>query len=44
LPRIHEVALRVGYRNANSFTRMFRKLTGQTPLEYRRGRRMAAEG
>ncbi|TNJ63464.1 helix-turn-helix domain-containing protein [Paenibacillus hemerocallicola] len=42
--KIHEVASQVGYRNANSFTRMFRKLTGQTPLEYRRGSRMAAEG
>ncbi|MDF2716281.1 MAG: hypothetical protein K0R28_3206 [Paenibacillus sp.] len=39
--KIHEVAARVGYRNANSFTRMFRKLTGLTPLEYRRGKRIA---
>jgi len=37
--KIHEVAARVGYRNANSFTRMFRKLTGLTPLEYRRVKR-----
>lgn len=42
--KIHEVASLVGYQNANSFTRMFRKLTGLTPLEYRRERRMAAEG
>ncbi|GAA3407896.1 helix-turn-helix domain-containing protein [Paenibacillus hodogayensis] len=39
--KIHEVASRVGYQNANSFTRMFRKLTGLTPLEYRREKRMA---
>ncbi|MEF3310651.1 AraC family transcriptional regulator [Paenibacillus sp. GYB004] len=42
--KINEVASLVGYQNANSFTRMFRKLTGLTPLEYRRERRMAAEG
>ncbi|MEF3305884.1 helix-turn-helix domain-containing protein [Paenibacillus sp. GYB003] len=42
--KIHEVASQVGYRNANSFSRMFRKLTGLTPLEYRRERRMAEEG
>ncbi|WP_409345016.1 helix-turn-helix domain-containing protein [Paenibacillus sp. MBLB4367] len=38
--KIHEVALQVGYQNANSFTRMFRRLTGVTPGEYRRERRV----
>jgi len=37
--KIHEVAVRVGYQNANSFTRMFRRLTGVTPGEYRRKKR-----
>ncbi len=38
--KIHEVALHVGYQNANSFTRMFRRLTGITPGEYRREKRI----
>jgi AraC-like DNA-binding protein len=38
--RIHEVAVQVGYQNANSFTRMFRRLTGITPGEYRREKRV----
>ncbi|MBP1992095.1 helix-turn-helix domain-containing protein [Paenibacillus eucommiae] len=33
--KIHEVAVQVGYHNANSFTRMFRRITGSTPNEYR---------
>jgi AraC-like DNA-binding protein len=39
--RIQDIAAKVGYQNANSFTRMFRRLTGVTPGEYRRDRRMA---
>ncbi|RAV23152.1 AraC family transcriptional regulator [Paenibacillus contaminans] len=38
--KIHEVAVQVGYQNANSFTRMFRRLTGVTPGEYRREKRV----
>ncbi|GAA3408774.1 helix-turn-helix domain-containing protein [Paenibacillus hodogayensis] len=36
--KIQDIAARVGYQNANSFTRMFRRLTGFTPGEYRRDR------
>ncbi|PQP81446.1 DNA-binding response regulator [Paenibacillus sp. PCH8] len=32
---IREVALQVGYEAAHSFTRLFKKLTGMTPQEYR---------
>lgn len=35
--KVHEIAAKVGYRNANSFIRMFRRLTNVTPGEYRRG-------
>jgi YesN/AraC family two-component response regulator len=38
--RIQDIAAKVGYQNANSFTRMFRRLTGITPGEYRRDRRV----
>lgn len=34
--RIGEVAAEVGYRNVNSFIRMFKKICGITPGEYRR--------
>lgn len=34
--KIQDIAAKVGYQNANSFTRMFRRLTGITPGEYRR--------
>lgn len=34
--RIGDVAAEVGYRNVNSFIRMFKKLCGVTPGEYRR--------
>ncbi|BBI36543.1 helix-turn-helix domain-containing protein [Cohnella abietis] len=37
--KIHEVANKVGYQNANSFTRMFKRITGATPGEYRLGKR-----
>lgn len=36
--KIQEIAAKVGYQNANSFTRMFRRITGYTPGEYRRER------
>ncbi|MCM3171819.1 helix-turn-helix domain-containing protein [Paenibacillus sp. MER 99-2] len=32
---VREVALQVGYESAHSFTRLFKKLTGMTPQEYR---------
>lgn len=38
---IQDIAAKVGYQNANSFTRMFRRLTGLTPGEYRRDRHIA---
>ncbi|RAV15309.1 helix-turn-helix domain-containing protein [Paenibacillus contaminans] len=34
--RIQDIAEQVGYLNANSFTRMFKKVTGITPGEYKR--------
>ncbi|BBH23533.1 hypothetical protein Back11_48780 [Paenibacillus baekrokdamisoli] len=33
--KIQEVANKVGYHNANSFTRMFKRITGLTPGDYR---------
>ena len=36
---IAEIAARVGYREANSFTRLFRQLVGQSPTEYRKAQR-----
>ncbi len=38
--RIHEVARRVGYETAASFTRFFRKQAGVSPQEYRDGKQM----
>ncbi|MET3941502.1 two-component system response regulator YesN [Paenibacillus sp. PvP094] len=32
---VREIALQVGYEAAHSFTRLFKKLTGMTPQEYR---------
>ena len=32
---IDEIALKVGYENANSFRKIFRKNTGLSPKEYR---------
>lgn len=34
--RIQDVAARVGYRNVNSFIRMFKRITGMPPGQYRR--------
>ncbi|MCU6710956.1 helix-turn-helix domain-containing protein [Paenibacillus sp. J5C_2022] len=34
--KIQEVSSNIGYQNANSFIRMFKKVTGHTPGEYRR--------
>ena len=33
--RIQEIAVRVGYSTANSFSRSFRQFYGMTPKEYR---------
>ncbi len=33
--KVRDVALRVGYEAAHSFTRFFKKVTGMTPQEYR---------
>ena len=33
--KIYEVAQMVGYTNSYYFNRIFKKTTGQTPLEYR---------
>lgn len=35
--KVRDVAAAVGYEAANSFTRFFKKMTGQTPQEYREG-------
>jgi len=34
--KIHEISERVGYLNTNSFIRMFKKITGTPPGEYKR--------
>ncbi|SEN87970.1 helix-turn-helix domain-containing protein [Paenibacillus sp. OV219] len=34
--RIQDVALQVGYQNINSFNRMFKKISGVTPSEFRK--------
>lgn len=34
-----EIGLEVGYYNAGSFSRRFRQITGQSPLEYRKNRK-----
>jgi AraC family transcriptional regulator len=33
---VTQIGSRIGFREASSFTRAFRKLTGLTPTEYRR--------
>jgi YesN/AraC family two-component response regulator len=33
--KIRDIAEAVGYANVNSFTRIFKKMTGLTPSEYR---------
>lgn len=33
--KVRDIAERVGYTNANSFVRIFKKMTGLTPTEYR---------
>ena len=35
---IREIGMRVGYYDAGSFIRRFKQVTGETPLQYRRGR------
>ncbi|MDF2922577.1 MAG: two component transcriptional regulator, AraC family [Paenibacillaceae bacterium] len=37
--KIYEVANRVGYQDTHYFTRIFKKLTGMNPLDYREGHR-----
>lgn len=34
--KLFEVALKVGYKDHNYFTRIFKKVTQMTPSEYRR--------
>lgn len=36
---ISEVGYRVGYKDPNYFSRIFKKITGRTPLQYREGRK-----
>ncbi|SHE13007.1 Uncharacterized HTH-type transcriptional regulator ypdC [Chlamydia abortus] len=33
---VQEVGIRIGYRNVTSFIRMFKKITGLTPGDYRK--------
>jgi AraC-like DNA-binding protein len=42
--RVSDIAREVGYENATSFNRLFKKSTGVSPSEYRRGRQDADEG
>ena len=35
---IREISARVGYYDPGSFIRRFKQVTGETPLQYRRGR------
>ncbi len=35
---IREISARTGYYDAGSFIRRFKQVTGETPLQYRRGR------
>lgn len=37
--KVYEIADRVGFRNGQYFSQVFRKLTGMTPLEYMEKRR-----
>lgn len=32
---VHEIALRAGFKNGHHFSRMFRRITGMTPTEFR---------
>jgi len=41
--KIHEIANKVGYHNPNSFTRMFKRITGVTPGEYRLEKRVESD-
>lgn len=34
-----EIGMEVGYYNAGSFSRRFRQITGQSPLEYRKNKK-----
>jgi len=34
--KIYEIALQVGYKNSNYFSKLFRKYTGYTPSQYRK--------
>jgi two-component system response regulator YesN len=36
--KVRDISQRVGYQNINSFNRMFKKVTGLTPVEYRKKR------
>ncbi|MEF3304749.1 helix-turn-helix domain-containing protein [Paenibacillus sp. GYB003] len=40
---VQEISERIGYRNATSFIRMFKKMTGVPPGEYRKHRTIEAE-
>jgi AraC family transcriptional regulator len=35
---VTQIGIQIGFREASSFTRAFRKFTGLTPTEYRRQR------
>lgn len=40
---VQEISLRIGYRNVTSFIRMFKKITGIPPGEYRKNKRLHGE-
>ena len=37
LINVKDVCIRVGYRDSNYFAKVFKRMTGTTPTEYRRG-------
>lgn len=41
---IRDVSVRVGYYDSGSFIRRFKQITGETPLQYRRGREAEGDG
>lgn len=42
--KLFEVAQRLGYRDANAFRRVFKKATGQTPVDYHKSCQRVANG
>jgi AraC family transcriptional regulator len=43
VPSVTQIGIQIGFREASSFTRAFRRFTGLTPIEYRRRQDSARE-